>query len=184
MKLKLILISFLIGLLVIGSTLIYIETRKNPLLFANFSSLVFTEQTKKEIECLADNIFFESAYEPYEGKKAVAFVTLNRVKSKFYPDSICEVVKQKTTRVCQFSWYCEETPKRLSYTKNLTPAQKKVYNEIYELAIHVYVNDSYLIDPTNGALFYHADYVNPGWRNMKHTATIGRHIFYIRKDML
>jgi spore germination cell wall hydrolase CwlJ-like protein len=40
-----------------------------------------------------------------------------------------------------------------------------------------------LEDPSKGALFYHADYVNPQWRNMEHLTTIGRHIFYIRKDM-
>jgi len=141
-------------------------------------------ETKKQITCLADNIFFEAAYEPDKGKKAVAFVTLNRMYSGYYPDTICEVVKQKTTHVCQFSWYCEDRPKRLSYTKQLTDRQQMVYNDIMKIALHVYMNYEILPDPTKGALFYHADYVDPKWKNMIRTAVIGRHIFYIRKDMV
>jgi spore germination cell wall hydrolase CwlJ-like protein len=139
---------------------------------------------KKEVECLTDNIFFEAAYEPEKGKKAVAFVTLNRVYSEFYPKTICDVVKQKTTRVCQFSWYCQEKEKRLSYTKELTENQRMMYNRIRELAVHIYANYGKIDDPTRGALFYHADYVNPKWSGVVHTETIGRHKFYTRKDML
>lgn len=182
--LKRILISSIIGILLICSAFTFSYYKPRDFSFTNIYALSFTDDTRKEIKCLADNIFFESAYEPETGKKAVAFVTLNRVKSEKFPNTICDVVKQKTTTVCQFSWYCEERPKRLSYTQDLTPNQQKVYNSIHDLAVHVYVNQSFMRDPTNGALFYHADYVNPRWRNMIHTATIGRHIFYIRSDML
>jgi spore germination cell wall hydrolase CwlJ-like protein len=176
-------LSIIVSFVVVFSTIHTLRDVPQPKMFTDFSLLVFTKDAQKEIECLADNIFFESAYEPYEGKKAVAFVTLNRVNSKHFPNDICGVVKQRTARVCQFSWYCEEKPNRLSYTKELTKNQQKVYNEIYELAAHVYVNNAFLKDPTNGALFYHADYVSPGWKNMIHTATIGRHIFYVRRDL-
>lgn len=137
--------------------------------------------SRKQVECLADNIFFESAYEPKRGQIAVAFVTLNRVYSGNYPNTVCGVVKQKDSVVCQFSWYCQERERRLSYSKDLTPKQKEVYNEIRELATHVYVNYEKMKDPTNGALFYHADYVNPGWIGLIKTVVIGRHIFYTRK---
>jgi hypothetical protein len=65
----------------------------------------------------------------------------------------------------------------------LTNSNNSLYNDIRNLAIYVYANYELLNDPTNGALFYHADYVRPGWRNMEKTAVIGRHIFYIRKDL-
>ncbi len=139
---------------------------------------------KKQVECLADNIFFESAHEPTEGKIAVAFVTLNRLNSGHFANSICSVVKQKTQNVCQFSWYCQEKENRLSYNKLLTRTQEMIYNEILEIAVYVYTNYEKMKDPTQGALFYHADYVNPGWKNMKKTAVIGRHIFYTRKDLI
>ena len=53
-----------------------------------------------------------------------------------------------------------------------------VYNEALKLAIDFYTNHDNLKDPTNGALFYHADYVNPNWSFAKKEITIGRHIFY------
>ena len=40
-------------------------------------------------------------------------------------------------------------------------------------------NSYILIDITDGALFYHADYVKPSWSKTKHRTTeIGDHIFY------
>jgi spore germination cell wall hydrolase CwlJ-like protein len=50
----------------------------------------------KEIRCLAKNIYFEARNEPTLGQIAVAFVTLNRVDSNQFPDTICTVVEQKT----------------------------------------------------------------------------------------
>lgn len=52
----------------------------------------------KQIECLAKNIYYESAGESYEGKLAVAQVTMNRVNSGIFPRDICSVVYQKTDR--------------------------------------------------------------------------------------
>jgi spore germination cell wall hydrolase CwlJ-like protein len=145
----------------------------------------FSPETQKQITCLSDNIFFESAYESEIGKRAVAFVTLNRVQSSKYPDQICDVVKQKNTNTCQFSWYCEDKAKRLSYTKNLTNNQQMVYNHIRDIAIHVYLNYDSIEDPTKGSLFYHADYVDPYWsKHMTKTVQIGRHIFYTKKGMI
>jgi len=137
-------------------------------------------QAKAEVECLAENIYFESAYEPKQGQIAVAFVTLNRVNSGLFETDICGVVKQKIKNVCQFSWYCEDKPYRISTEKRLTSTPNSLYNDIRDLAVSVYINYERMIDPSNGALFYHADYVNPGWKNMKMTAVVGRHIFYNR----
>jgi len=65
----------------------------------------------KQVDCLAKNIYHEAASESYEGKLAVAQVTMNRVNSGKFPSDICSVVYQKTTdqnlkTVCQFSWTC------------------------------------------------------------------------------
>ncbi len=138
---------------------------------------------RTQIECLAENIYFEAKNEPEIGQVAVAFVTINRVKSGYFEDDICGVVKQKTRNVCQFSWWCEEKPKAISTAKALTNGSSLLYNDIRNLAVYVYANYDKLEDPSKGALFYHADYVKPKWKNMEHLTTIGRHIFYIRKDM-
>lgn len=180
--LRKILVSVILGFIFIYLGFSLASVKNSFPLKVYYTSL--SPEAKREIKCLADNIYFEAAKEPEKGQVAVAFVTLNRMNSGFFPDTICGVVKQKTTGVCQFSWYCEDQPRRISYAKSLTPAQEMLYNDIRNLAIYVYANYERMDDPTNGALFYHADYVRPGWRNMIHTATIGRHIFYIRKDML
>lgn len=144
-----------------------------------FSSIVnvpyefLNAKEKKEVDCLADNIYYEAGYEPTEGRIAVAAVTINRVKSQKFDSSVCGVVKQKTQGTCQFSWLCDGSAKR--------KPNPTIYNEARELALHVYFNHGVIEDPSKGALFYHADYVNPQWRLDK-TTKIGRHIFYKPKE--
>lgn len=135
-----------------------------------------TAPVQKQVKCLAENVYFESAYEPDQGKMAVAFVTLNRTRNKDFPSSVCDVVTQKTKSTCQFSWFC--------LVKNHTPQNDEIYSKILDMASFVYVNYDKIDDPTFGALYYHADYVNPKWKNLNHTTTIGRHIFYIPKDSI
>lgn len=172
--LKSILTSLFIGVSIIFIGYGMASTNYNLPINVYYSNL--NSFAKSEIKCLADNMYYESAFEPAKGQIAVAFVTLNRRDSGFFPETICEVVKQRTRQVCQFSWYCENY--------NLTKINPQVYNDIMKLAIHIYANYDKLEDPSKGALFFHADYVNPGWRNMVKTAYIGRHIFYNRKDMM
>jgi len=180
---------YLTGVLIVCIVLSFYYVAKNitpkPLV-AEFNDL--TKSTQKEIECLANNIYFESAHEPEKGQIAVAFVTLNRVNSNLWPNTICEVVLEKGKNplsgktVCQFSWYCEERPKAMWQSRYLTKTDNRLYNEIRDLAVKVYLNYENMKDPTYGAVFYHADYVSPGWRNVTKTNVIGRHIFYVRKE--
>lgn len=127
-----------------------------------------TKDTQKQIDCLADNVYHEAGYEPEQGRMAVAFVTLNRLQDPRFPKDICAVVKQKTKYTCQFTWWCEN---------KITNRQKEHYELSREAALYVYANYEKLKDITKGALYYHADYVNPKWKLHK-TVTIGRHIFY------
>jgi spore germination cell wall hydrolase CwlJ-like protein len=133
-----------------------------------------TKDAKRQVDCLAENIYHEARSEPVSGQIAVAMVTLNRVVDGRFPEDICGVVKQKTKNsengktVCQFSWYC--MPVRLN--KN-----SEYYQEALKHALHVYANYEVLDDITGGSLYYHADYVRPGWNLLK-TVVIGRHIFY------
>ena len=53
-----------------------------------------------DIFCLAKNIYHEASVESRLGQYAVAQVTLNRVKSNQYPNTICDVVMDPW----QFSW--------------------------------------------------------------------------------
>jgi len=42
--------------------------------------------------------------------------------------------------------------------------------------------EGFRLPSLQGALFYHADYVNPQWKKVR-VAKIGRHIFYRHKDI-
>jgi hypothetical protein len=130
------------------------------------------EQTR-QLECLTRNIYWEAASEPFEGKVAVAQVTLNRMESGKFPDSVCGVVHQKNVFyervVCQFSWYCENNHK-------VKPVHKPLWRESEEVAKKVLL-EGFRLPSLHNALYYHADYVNPGWKHPK-IEKIGRHIFY------
>jgi spore germination cell wall hydrolase CwlJ-like protein len=131
-----------------------------------------TAEARTQVDCLAENIYYEAGHEPRDGKIAVAMVTLNRVQDPQFPKDICSVVKQKTKSTCQFSWFCEHDKRIRS---------NSAYLQAREIALLVYANYEKMHDMTSGALFYHADYVNPRWK-LERTAVIGRHIFYKQRD--
>ena len=126
-----------------------------------------------QLVCLAKNIYHEAGAEPFEGKVAVAQVTINRAESGLFPSDICQVVYQKTVVynqiLCQFSWYCNST----SLNK---PINGPVYTESMNVARKVLL-EGVRIPSVNDALYFHGDYINPGWKH-KRVAKIGRHIFY------
>jgi len=134
---------------------------------------VTASETTKQLDCLTKNIYWEAATEPFEGKVAVAQVTLNRVNSGKFPSNVCAVVYQKNVIydkvVCQFSWFCEQSHKK----KIVHPV---LYNESQEVAKKVLL-ENFRIDGLKEALYYHADYVNPKW-NLEKIGKIGTHIFY------
>ena len=120
-----------------------------------------------ELKCLADNIYYEAGNQPTQGKLAVAAVTINRVNSPKFPKSVCSVVYQRTSRTCQFSWTCMR-----KYVPN--PTRYAEAKRVAEKVLFAGANHGVL---GKNVLFYHADYVNPGW-NLRRVAKIGDHIFY------
>jgi len=136
-----------------------------------------TKPVQKQVDCLAQNIYFEAAHESKDGQVAVALVTLNRLASGNYGSDVCSVVTQKTNNngstVCQFSWVCQT----IFTNKLLTIGDTLLYNNIRDLAVYVLMNYEVIEDNTKGATYYHADYVDPQW-GLPKTIKIGRHIFY------
>ena len=167
----------LVGLFVLDRKPVRIVSLEN----ADIKLHHLTSDAKREIACLAENIYFEAAHEPEVGQLAVAFVTMNRVNSGKFADSICGVVKQKIGATCQFSWWCETKPYSMSTNHVLTRTNNLLYNRIQDMAVNFYLNHERMRDPSKGALYYHADYVNPGWKLPKNIQ-IGRHIFYGDKN--
>ena len=105
--LKSITLSFCVAVSLVMVTMFMVEETRYSLPFKTYYSSL-TPDARQEVECLAENIYFESAMEPKEGKLAVAFVTMNRLKSGKFADSICGVVKQKVGNTYQFSWVGEK----------------------------------------------------------------------------
>ena len=127
------------------------------------------QKVMREVECLAKNIYYEAGSEPRAGKLAVAQVTMNRVKSKHFPRTVCGVVYQKAKGVCQFSWVCEN---------DLHPKSGRQWRESVNIAENILINKkSYNV--VGGAKYFHATYVDPTWSSTKEVvAQIGNHIFY------
>ena len=137
------------------------------------SSNITAEMRERQLGCLAKNIYYEAGGEPFEGKIAVAQVTMNRVASSQFPSDVCKVIYQKNIFyervVCQFSWVCDREVV-------FKPTNRANYNESMIAAQKVLLED-YRLPSLTSALYYHADYVNPGWKKEK-VAKIGHHIFY------
>lgn len=140
----------------------------------NYSDVVTIRERERQLDCLTKNIYHEAASEPFEGKVAVAQVTMNRATSGKFPNDVCAVIYQKNVFyekvVCQFSWYCE------GHGKSKPIRSKEMYDESYRVAKKVLL-ENFRLDVMKEALYYHADYVNPQWGREK-IGKIGRHIFY------
>jgi spore germination cell wall hydrolase CwlJ-like protein len=137
------------------------------------NDVVTIKDRERQLDCLARNIYHEAGHEPFEGKVAVAQVTMNRANDSRFPSDVCGVVFQKNVFmekvVCQFSWYCDSAVK-------LRPVNGPAYKESYEVAKKVLL-EGFRLDILKNAMYYHADYVNPRWGKPK-IGQIGRHIFY------
>ena len=127
------------------------------------------QKVMRDVECLAKNIYFEAGSEPRAGKIAVAEVTMNRVKSRQFPRTVCGVVYQKVRNTCQFSWVCQGKQ---------TIRSQSAWRESLKIAENMLISKrQYGI--IGNAMYFHADYVDPAWAEEKKIiAQIGRHIFY------
>jgi spore germination cell wall hydrolase CwlJ-like protein len=130
----------------------------------------------REVQCLAENIYYEAGNESFEGKLAVAQVTINRVNSGKFSSSICGVVNQKDningSLVCQFSWVCNSLRgmirNKYQWEESLLVAKRALTSSVAHDLMY-----------QQNALYYHANYVNPGWK-LTRVGQIGNHIFYRR----
>jgi len=119
--------------------------------------------------CLALNIYFEARSEEPMGQLAVAEVTLNRVTSSRYPDTVCEVVWQRK----QFSWTHDG--------KSDVPKDARAWDMAVRAA-KLAMKHRDVVIVGNEVTHYHADYVKPYWTTAyERVAKVGTHIFYKAK---
>jgi spore germination cell wall hydrolase CwlJ-like protein len=129
------------------------------------SEVHFDEEFFEQFRCLSTALYFEARGESKTGAVAVANVIMNRTKHSNFPEDVCGVVKQRTKYVCQFSWVC----------KGMRVDFSRIPERLKEIAMKALSGK--LKDVTGGALFFHSLESNP-WRDLRHTRTIGQHIFY------
>lgn len=112
--------------------------------------------------CLAVAIYHEARGEPHVGKRAVAEVVLNRVRSPHFPDTVCGVVFQPH----QFSNIRRSARKNVA--AELPLARRMLRGELPRVLPR---------DTTH----YHNTTVSPAWATvMRVVGHIGNHIFYRR----
>lgn len=125
-----------------------------------------SDTSSEEQDCLATAVYFEARGEPLEGQLAVAEVVLNRTRSGQYPTSICAVVKQ---------------PAQFSFVRHGRFPHVARGSESWRTAVGIAkIASADLIDEVApDVLWYHADYVSPGWgHRLTRVTQIGAHIFY------
>ena len=127
------------------------------------------QKDAKEIHCIATNIYFEARGEGVKGMTAVAQVTKNRVNNGKFPSTYCKVIYQPG----QFSWVGKKKQKL-----DKKDDEWKQANEIARVIYYMNLP----VDPTKGALYYHAKGVRPYWiKEYERTRKIGDHVFYKEK---
>ena len=117
----------------------------------------------RELRCLAAGVYFESNGEPLAGQLAVAETILNRTKSGRFPKSVCSVLTQRG----QFSFVrggVVPMAEGRNGWKTAVAVAKVAIRDLWD-------------GDADGALFFHARRVSPGWR-MTRIASIGNHVFY------
>jgi len=138
-----------------------------------------------DLDCLAQNIYFESRSESQADQIAVGQVVLNRVKSPKYPNTVCEVIRQGPTYnwtenfpvkyKCQFSWYCDGKSDNIS---NIS-----AWRHAKAIAGVLLSMPDMVPNVVEDATHYHADYVKPHWADRLEKIThIDSHIFYRVND--
>jgi len=137
-----------------------------PFLLASASA----PDQSRALHCLTQAVYYEAANEPLEGRRAVAQVVLNRVRHPAFPNSVCGVVYDGSTRPgCQFSFTCDGSLRR-------TPSAH-LWGEAQEIARAALQGQ--IAGTVGTATHYHANYVSPYWApRLTKLAQVGAHIFY------
>ena len=166
------LLMFSLPIIVLGTIVFLAITNDTPVIEAAQVDSDYGRQLA--LRCLAENVYYEARGEPLRGQYAVAEVTLNRMRSKNFPDSVCKVVHDsrwdriRKRFVAHFSW-----------TEDTQPADPvgPAWDQAMTVAAAVYDQTQEPVVP--GALFYHATRIHPAWaKDKKPLARIGNHIFY------
>jgi spore germination cell wall hydrolase CwlJ-like protein len=135
-----------------------------------------------QLKCMGEALYWEARNQSVKGMTGVAHVIMNRVDSKYFPDTVCGVVHQgprngspiKLNR-CQFSYFCDGKGDAYPVNSNFDEVlAAEVADLIAENVMYNGVDDT-----TAGSDHYHANYVSPRWNKVYPLrTTIDTHLFY------
>lgn len=141
--------------------------------------------TPREVQCMTENMYYEARNQSNDAMAAVGFIVLNRVQSKRYENTICDVVYEGRKHAdgryvrnkCQFSWVCDGKQKIIN-TGNILELQ--AWERAQDVAVAVLSGT--IENPIGNATMYHATYVKPYWRKAyQQVATVDDHVFYQKR---
>jgi N-acetylmuramoyl-L-alanine amidase len=118
----------------------------------------------RELNCLAGAIYFEAKSESLSGQLAVGRVIVARSKSGRFPNSYCGVVFQ---------------PSQFSFVRGggMPGIPRSSQQWRRAVAIAQIAHAGSWRSPVEGALYFHAAYVNPAWR-LARVGRVENHVFY------
>lgn len=151
------------------------------LLLGSGGAVIPPPNINAEIECLSEAVYHEARGESIEGQLAVANVIINRVRSEKYPNSVCDVVEQRSRRTCQFSYFCL---KNLKVRDRVAYENATMVSVIALRSLHYGGNVGALAGYPercfgSDVLWYHTKDVSPVWNRKLNTAcVIDNHIFF------
>ncbi len=137
----------------------------NPLSLAELVSIQnISDDLSPQMKCLAGAIYFEAKSESLEGQLAVGRVVINRAKSGRFPTTYCGVVYQ---------------PSQFSFVRGAAMPSINMQSRLWRNAVAIaQIADADIWQSeAEGALFFHAARVSPGWK-LRRIAKVENHIFY------
>ena len=123
----------------------------------------------RDVDCLAEAVYYEARGESPQGQAAIAQVVLNRVRHPAFPKSVCGVVYQGAgTGGCQFSFACngamDSRREAAAWTRARFVAERALAGFVMPLV--------------GNATHFHVLSARPDWGGLTRVAQIGMHVFY------
>jgi spore germination cell wall hydrolase CwlJ-like protein len=147
------------------------DTGPNPPARPFFLDGASAQDRARAVHCLAQAVYYEAAFEPLAGRRAVAQVVLNRLRHPAYPKTVCGVVYEGSDLPtgCQFSFTCDGSLAR-------SPVAW-AWIEAEQVAIRAL--NGFVATEVGTATHYHTQWIVPYWApNLVKVTQLGAHIFY------
>jgi len=136
-------------------------------------ALLLNDFQRKEVECMAWNLYFEVRDGQHNEQVAIAYVPLNRIGKEDFGNNVCTNVFQynvyRGVRKQQFSWVGR------SFGPKWT-REDDAWEKMQRLAIDVYLR--HIPDTGRGATYFHSTNLMYNWAPRSQKFTLGQHMFW------